>query len=162
MTDDITGSYGRAQRIPRDRYAARWPATLDSWVITAPIWHPLWSQYGLSLITLGDVPGVAAAHKTSPEMTHELMVMTIDPDSGPYDPDTNLTLRYLMPGNVAEQFVATDDQALTLIELCAQAVTNGVLCPETADAPDRIRASWRASIHQTLDHSRDPHHGRAN
>lgn len=163
--DELTGPYGTARRIPPANYQATSPATLDGWIITAPIWHPLWSQYMLAVITLAEVPGVRPAHKQRENVTHELMVMTLNPDHGPYDAaqvGEQGSLHYLTPGNVAEQFTATDDQARELAELTARAVVDGRLCPETADAPARIRAAWRRSIHQTIDHFRDPHHGHAN
>lgn len=160
-SDELTGSYGTARRVPRANYPDA-PATLDAWIITAPCWHPLWSQYLLSLITLADVPGVEAAHKERPDVTHQLIVMTLNPEHGPYDAATVACAGFLTPGNIGEQFTATDTQALALAALCARAVVDGVLVPETADAPDRIRAAWRQSIQQTLDHDRNSHHGHLN
>lgn len=166
MADEIKGKYGVGRRIPRDNYAEHSPATLDSWVIDAPMWHPLWSQYFLGVITLAPVPGVRPAHKDRPDATHELMVMTLNPERGPYDASAvgaPGSLGFLTPGNIAEQFrVAADDHAVELAGLCVKAVVIGLLSPETADAPELIREAWRQAIHTTLDHRRDPHHGRSN
>lgn len=162
--DELTGPYGTAARIPPASYAEVSPAALEGWIITAPCWHPLWSQYVLSAITLADVPGVPPARKLREGVTHELMVLALSPDHGPYDAakiGAPGSLRFLTPHNVAEQFTGTDDQARELAALCARAVVDGLLCPETADAPNRIRESWRVAIHQTIDHFRDPNHGRA-
>ncbi|GII88234.1 hypothetical protein Ssi03_62240 [Sphaerisporangium siamense] len=161
---EVTGPYGTANRVPRANYEQDSPAALDSWIITAPLWHPLWSQYRLLVITLAEVPGVPSATKHRPDVTHELMVLTLDPGHGPVQADQvrKGSLRYLTPGNVDEQFTTTDDKAVKLAELCVRAVVDGGLCPEAANAPDRIRAAWRQAIHQTLAHDRDPHHGRAN
>lgn len=158
--DEMTGPAGTAVRIPHASYPeAR--ATLDAWIITAPVWHPVWSQYALSLVTLDDIPGLPPAQKENPDVTHQVIVMTLNPEHGPYDARqlTGDSLHYLTPGNIGEQFTATDDQARSLAALCVRAVVDGRLIPETADAPDRIRAMWRQAIHQTLEHDRDPHHG---
>lgn len=155
----LTGTHGTAHRVPPAHYRADSPAGLDSWVITAPCWHPLWSQYSLSVITLADLPGVPPARKQDPSATHELLVVALNPDHGPYDAKTiTLTaggLFFLRPVNIAAQFTATDDQARDLAGLCARAVVDGLLNPETGDAPERIRAAWRWTIRRTLEH---PHH----
>lgn len=159
--DELTGPYGTARRIPRAAYSDSHPAGLDGWIITAPCWHPLWSQYNLGVVSLADIPGLPPAKLHRPGVTHELSVAALDPDHGPYDA-RNLPpggLRFLTPINIAEQFTTTDDQARRLAQRCARDVVYGVLIPETGDAPDRIRAAWRTSIHQTLDHAVDPHHG---
>ncbi|WP_181871608.1 hypothetical protein [Sphaerisporangium album] len=158
----ITGAYGTAHRIPPTNYQAHARAALDGWIITAPIWHPLWSQYTLSVVTLADIPGVPAANKQRPDVTHELLVAALNPEHGPVRAEDvqEGSLRLLTPVNIAEQVTTTDERAVQLAELCARAVVDGVLCPETLDAPDLIRTMWRTSIHQTFDHHRDPHHGR--
>lgn len=113
--DEQAGPYGSAVRIPHASYPEA-QTTLDAWIITAPVWHPVWSQYLLSLVTLADVPGVEPAQKESPEVTHQVIVMTLNPEHGPYDARhlTGDDLRYLTPGNIGQQFTATDDQARSL------------------------------------------------
>ncbi|MGW1039347.1 hypothetical protein [Streptomyces sp. NPDC002547] len=158
--DELSGPYGTAHRIPPANYTANL-AALDGWIITAPSWHPVWSQYLLDVISLDDTPGLPPARKYFPGATHELMVVVLNPDHGPYDARTFGApdgLSFLAPVNIGEQFTGTDEQARRLSFLSAQAVVAGLLCPETGDAPDRVRASWRASIHQTLTHNHDPHH----
>jgi hypothetical protein len=161
---ELTGPHGTALRIPRELYVTERSATCDAWIITAPAWHPLWSQYMLAAITLADVPGAPPAVKNHPNATHEIIVMAMDPTHGPYTPDnvTDGRDRYLTPGNIGEQFTATDEEAIDIAVLCVRAVLDGVLSPETADAPERIRAQWSQSIQRTVDHGRDPHHGGMN
>lgn len=162
--DHLTGPHGEAHRTPRTNYEAAAPATLASWIITAPGFHPLWDQYHLAVITLADLPGIPPAKKSRPGVTHELMVMALDPDQGTVHAAKvgAASLQYLRPGNIAEQFTATDDQARELAELAAQAVVDGRLNPETAEAPGLIRATWSHAIQDTIAHYRDPHHGQAN
>ncbi|MFJ9243784.1 hypothetical protein [Streptomyces sp. NPDC101776] len=158
---EFTGEYGTAHRVPASNYQAVSPAALDSWIITAPCWHPLWTQYALALVSLVHLPDVPAAQLHRPGMTHEISVMALNPEHGPYDARTLSAgrLRYLTPANVAEQFTTTDERARNLTQLCAQGVVDGRLCPETADAPERIRTYWRQTIRDTLGHDNDPHHG---
>lgn len=160
----LVGTHGTARRLADDSYRASHPAGLDSWILTGPRWHPVWYQYNLGLVSLADTPGLPPAKLQRPGVTHELTVVALDPDHGPYDarhlPDDGL--RFLTPVNIAEQVTTTDDHARELAFLCARAVVDGHLWPETGDAPDRIRAAWRSSIHQTLDHDRNPHHGHLN
>jgi hypothetical protein len=154
--DELTGSYGTARRIPRTNYDVQ--ATLDCWIITAPAWHPIWSQYALGLVSLADIPDLPPANRQRADVTHELHVVALNPEYGPYDARAIGTgdLRYLTPVNIAEQFVATDEQACQLAQLCVRGVVDGLLVPETADAPERVRAAWHSSIHKTLAH---PDHG---
>lgn len=154
--DTLTGGYGTAHRMPAHAYADR-PATLDCWIITADCWHPAWSQYMLGLVHLADTPGAPPAKKRAPDATHELLVVALNPEHGPYDAATARSdqLHHLTPVNIAEQFTATDEQALRITRLCARAVVDGRLTPETGDAPTQIRAWWHARIRDTLEH---PHH----
>ncbi|MEV0477517.1 hypothetical protein AB0I50_48175, partial [Streptomyces prunicolor] len=126
----------------------------------------IWDQYILGLVSLADLPNTPPPFRQRPGVTHELIVFALDPEQGPYEAATFNSLQLaeyvLTPVNVVEQFTCTDDQARRLAAQCASAVVNGILIPETGDAPDRIRAAWRQSIHQTLNHLLDPHHGRAN
>lgn len=162
MPVQIAGPHGTAGRVPAAHLTDN-PATLDAWIITAPGWHPLWGQYLLALLTLADVPGQPPAVRHRPGTTHELLVAALNPEQGPYDAATvtNTSLHLLTPVNIAEQVTTTDEQARQLPELCVRAVLDGVLNPETGDAPERIRAAWSRAVQQTLDHGRDPHHGRA-
>jgi hypothetical protein len=157
---EFTGPYGTAHRIPHANYHDQNPAALDAWIITADCWHPTWSQYLLAVVTLADIDGIPPANKRGTDVTHELLVIVLNPEHGPYDAATatTKTLQHLTPVNIAEQFTTTDDQARTLTELCARACVDGVLTPENGDAPDRIRAYWRSTIRQTLDHDHHQEH----
>lgn len=152
--DALAGEYGTARRIPHEKYAQANPAALDGWIITAPCWHPHWSQYRLGIVSLAAFPGLPPAKLQRPDVTHELTVTALDPRHGPYDaldlPADGL--HYLTPVNVGEQFTTTDEEARRLGFLCAKAVVDGLLIPETGDAPERLRAAWRWTIRRTLQH----------
>lgn len=160
----LVGTHGNARRLDRAAFHASHPAGLDSWILTGPRWHPIWYQYNLGVVSLADAPGLPPAKLQRPGVTHELTVFALNPEHGPLDarhlPEEPLP--FLTPVNIVEQVTTTDQRARELAFLCARAVVDGLLWPETGDAPDRVRAAWRSSIHQTLDHNSDPHHGRRN
>ncbi|MEH0547309.1 hypothetical protein QA802_30750 [Streptomyces sp. B21-105] len=162
--DLLAGTHGNARRLDADAYRDSHPAGLDTWIITGPRWHPVWYQYALSVVTLADHPELPPANRRHPDATHELTVFALNPEAGPLDarhlPDGPLP--FLTPVNVVEQITTTDARARELAFLCARAVVDGLLWPETGDAPDHVRAFWRSSIHKTLDHDQDPHHGQGN
>ncbi|MDX2551345.1 hypothetical protein [Streptomyces stelliscabiei] len=156
IPDTLTGRHGVAHRIPTARYREEHRATLDAWIITAERWHPNWSQYLLCALSLADIEGAPPAKKRTPDVTHELLVVVLNPDHGPYDarlvrPDH---LQHLTPVNVAEQFTATDDQARRIARLCTREVVDGRLTPETGDAPDHVRAWWHITIREALNNPR--------
>lgn len=161
---EVIGPYGKAGLIPAERYSN--PTTqIAGWVITAPAWHPLWSQYFLGVVSLADLPGVPPPVLHFPGATHEIMVIALDPDHGPYDAEVigeGHKLKWLLPGNICEQIIATDEIAREISEGLAHMVVQGLLCPETGDDPDGIRSQWRGTISRSLDHYLDPHHGRLN
>lgn len=158
--DEPTGPYGTAHRIPHANYHAQNPAALDAWIITADCWHPLWSQYLLAVVTLAEIEGIPPANKRGTDVTHELLVIVLNPEHGPHDAPTATTetLQHLTPVNIAEQFTATDDQARRIARLCTREVVDGRLTPETGDAPDHIRLRWHITIREALDNPRRQEH----
>jgi hypothetical protein len=145
------GPYGIADRVTEPLDAT--PATLAAWVVTAPTFHPMWSQYGLAVIHLRAEPGLPDPRITVPGATHEIMCVTLDPDH-----PAALPWRILTPVNIAQQITATDDEAVTLLALAARGIVNGHLEPEASNGPDRIRAVWAATLNHTLDHMRGGAH----
>jgi hypothetical protein len=155
------GGYGEAAAVPiPDRPDAA--ETVCTWLLTAPIYHPLWSQYALMVARLRDnVPGFPQPVRKFIGATHELLVVALNPDAGPQTVESLFatdSLRYLTPVNICEQFEATDDELRQLAWFAAWAVVNGGLCPETADAPTRIREGWLTALTKTLAHVRGEVH----
>lgn len=149
------GVCGDALRIPDDRLGSGF--TVACWIVTAPVFHPLWPQYSVSVVSLREHPEAVPPKLHRPGMTHELCVLALNPEHGPYGNDTRTEdLRYLTPVNIAEQFTATDEIAARLCQLSVRAVCDGLVSPETADAPERIRAQWRHMLEATLDHHVHP------
>lgn len=161
---EYRGMWGGASRLKIDpENHPRHHMTVDHWLITAPAYHLFWSQYDLYVISLADHPDYPPPHRQFPSATHELVVVALNPKEGPYTPEKlddfareGRGLPYLEPVNIVEQFEATDEEMRSLASLSAWGVVNGHLNPETADAPDAIRAQWGFSLRKTLAHIRDP------
>lgn len=161
-----TGPHGTAAQLPIPDMPAS-SQTLDHWLITAPIFHPLWSQYLLACQRLGDAPGFPRPHLQFPGATHELIVCTLDPDDGTHDLATltgyiesGKKVKPLQPINIVHQFTATDDEMRQLCWYAVWGVLNGHLNPETADAPAQIREFWLTAMTKTLAHIRGEAHAR--
>jgi hypothetical protein len=170
-----TGTYGIAQQIPiPDRPDTA--ETLDWWLITAPGWTPvltvnlagtLWSQWLLCVVRLrDDVPGFPPPVRQFLGATHELMVWSLDPRPGPRTverlaTDARATLQTLQPQNVVLQVEATDDEMREVTQLCAHAVVDGLMCPESwrvAGGNRELTRAWLASVTKTLAHVRGEVH----
>lgn len=195
MSKRYEGRAGWSDRVDYQP-AAEGDDTLDGWLMTAPGWHPVWSQFYLIVVRLrDDVPGLPPPVRRFPSATHELMVFALRPDVAPghaegtilpegalrsllapgepaYKPGTwpdaasflkfcmEQGVPYLEPVNIVEQFEATDAEMTDLARWIAKGVADGILCPETADAPERVRAGWRKALTETLEHVRTGgHHG---
>lgn len=165
MTDRIDGPHGHAERIPNGD-GPDWAETVCSWLLTAPWAHPLWSQYNLAVVRLRDgIPGFAPPKRQFPGATHELLVVALNPEHGPQDVKRMQEyaaagggMPCLTPVNIAHQLEGTDEEAAELAEFAAAAVAHAALCPETADAPEQVRADWKASLVKTLAHIRGEVH----
>lgn len=160
----VDGPYGAAEPVPVPAIPLA-AETVCTWLITSPIWHPLWSQYTLCVVRLRDgVPGFPPPIRKFAGATHELLVVALNPEQGTQTVASvdahqfDGRLPFLTPVNIAEQYIATDPEMLDLASLCAQGVTHGALCPETADAPERIRGSWLIATTKTLAHIRGEAH----
>lgn len=156
-----SGAYGLAQRasLPDIPRAAE---TVCHWLLTAPQYHPLWSQYVLCVVRLRDVPGFPPPHRQFDGATHEMLVVALNPEYGDVNvlqlADPDFRWHHLVPVNHAHQLEATDAEVEELADLAARAVVSGVLNPETADAPERIRHSWLTALTKTLAHIRGEEH----
>lgn len=165
------GPYGKAEAIPiPDRPDAA--ETLCQWLITAPMYHPMWTQYLLFVVRLrDDIPGFPPPERQFVGATHEMMLFALNPD--PEDTGTpmrhtpksllerienNKGLPYLTPINIAQQHEATDEEMERVAELSAWAVIQGLMEPETSNGAERIREHWLTSATKTLAHIRGEEH----
>jgi hypothetical protein len=109
-----------------------WTSGIGNWFIDAPGQSPAWRHYMLSAVHLRPIDGVKPAMLKEPGMTHEFMLMAMDPEKKP-DPQNPETWSYLRPHNLAEQVtVHNDATASKLLDLCATTVAEGRLWAEPA------------------------------
>jgi hypothetical protein len=157
--EPVQGALGEAAplAVPDDPTAAE---TVCLWLMTAPAYHPFWSQYLLIVVRLTDgLPGFPDPHHQFEGTTHELMVVALNPDHRQTVETANACLaggsmpHYLVPQNVVEQYIATDDEMRKLASLCAQGVVHGVLNPDTDG-----RSNWLPATTKTLAHIRGEIH----
>lgn len=135
------------------------------WLIEAPDYHPFWVSYCLSVIRLTDgLPGFDAPHHAFEGTTHEMMVVALNPDEGPFNKEKiegyyeNGGLPFLTPVNVCEQFVATDEEMRELAYLGARAICLGVMSPEPPFDSASHSKNWLVAMTKTLAHIRGEHH----
>jgi hypothetical protein len=158
----LEGPYGRGFRMDLpDR--PEMAETVCMWVVSSPVWHPLWAQYSIGVVRLRQgTPGFPDPVLKFVGATHELLVLALNPDFGPWNErnvvEADYALPYLTPVNIAEQYTATDDEMMVLAGLCVLGVLNGHLNPETSDAPTTIREAWLTSTVRTLAHIRGEAH----
>lgn len=158
--EPVQGQYGSAAplEVPDVPSAAE---TVCMWLLTAPGYHPFWSQYLLVVVRLtDDLPGFPTPQHAFEGTTHELIVLVLNPDGGEQTVESvngayaaGRTPPYLYPQNIGEQFIATDDEMRKVASLCSQGVVHGVLNPDTDG-----RAGWLPAITKTLAHVRGETH----
>lgn len=122
-----------------------------SYLIFAPQAHPLWSWHVMMGVALRDVPGVPEAHRHYAEAEYEMMIWALDPNHPPPDPRAWPLpggLHLLNPPDAVVQFHGTgDDGAAQVLELCAHAVADGVLVPDSDHA-----GAWLRTVKATAEH----------
>lgn len=130
-------------------------ATIRSWFFHCPGQSPAWEHYALHLIHLRDLPSVPPADKVSPEMTHELLLGALTPAKNPVAENME-TWAFLTPFNACEQFeVDSDEKAIEMTEMVAQAIVDGLLPAEPALSG--AREPWHTVIKNTAAHFRGEH-----
>jgi hypothetical protein len=150
---DFEGMAGRAWRIdirPEDRVQRDQDASLAGWHMHCPHAHPFWSWYMVTLIHLRDLPGMSKlATKNYPEASHEVVVMSLNPDHPLREPGrVQHPLNYLVPFDHVIQFDGTnDEQAVHVIELYVRACVDGHISPD-----QDYRQAWKDMMRRTIEH----------
>lgn len=158
---DFTGRLGKAWTlpvVPSMIVAPEQAATLALVFLDLPPVHPLWPRYLLCGIHLRDVKGQSKPPtKRTPNATHELMLIALNPEKGEYTPE-NVSEKllaggcYLTPINIVEQVEdLTDAQFLELVPLITRALCDGFLAAEPDDY-NGARQFWKISLNRTCSH----------
>jgi len=128
--------------------SARQHAGLAHWLIQGPF-HPHWNRWQLVVIHLRDVPGMPAAVKDTPNMTHEFQIVSVDPSQPEIDPDAPSNIKILAPPDSIVQFEATDDEAVKVAEMAINGIVAGKVSPDSD-----YREWWKQSVPNTVLHLR--------
>lgn len=127
-------------------------ASIAAWLINGP-YHPFWRWWQLAIVHLRPIEGVkpAAIHRDG--ASHEIMILSIDPNHPPDIDELEQGeghLRYLTPPDLVHQVVGlTDEQACELVDLMIGPILDGQL------SPDRdFRSRWEPILETTAEHLR--------
>lgn len=128
--------------------------TIAAYVVFAPLAHPWWSWHTMSIVHLRPWPGDPVkpdADLRDPTMTHEVMVLAIDPQhQDKLALDDADTWKFLLPPDVVVQVSLPDDAAAgKMMELVARAVADGMLVPDSD-----YRERWDRTLANTAEHVR--------
>lgn len=155
------GPFGTAERIGFDRELPQAAQTLDYWLITAPVYHPVWSQYVLACVRLDDgVPGFGPPKRQFPGATHEGAGRRTQPGTRPADPDapvepivallseaTGTALVFLHAGGEG----LGSQKSMDLADLVIQALRHDEECHQGEGAGADIEQGWRCEHCQSID-----------
>lgn len=120
-------------------------ASLTQWLIKGPF-HPAWEYWVLGVISLEDIPGAPPAKKKYPEAEYEFMIVSIDPDCYPPDPDVAEGLKFLHPIDLVYHFDGvTEGQAMEIASLAVQAICDGRISPD-----QDFRSAWERTLDATV------------
>lgn len=158
---DLKGIAGRAWIIakPDPPTSPDHAATLEMYLLDVPGAHAFWHRWALYVIHLRELPGqTRPAHITLPGATHELMIVSIDPDWSPDFAKRSLGFEdgvpFLTPPDVVQQFIVRDDaDARQLAGLCVRCIVDGRLSPD-----QDWRRVWAGTIATTAAHIREGRH----
>ena len=164
------GPYGKAEVIPIPDVPES-AETVCQWLVTAPAYHPMWSQYLVYVVRLRDgIPGFPDPVRDFEGATHELCCFSLNPMDDQNQPvihtpasildriENKKGLPYLTPVNVVQQHEATDAEMERLAELSCWSIIHGFLEPEATNGAERIRMNWLGSATKTLAHMRGEEH----
>jgi hypothetical protein len=168
----IAGPFGKADELPLND-GPNFAATVCHYLVTAPIFHPAWSQYNFHILRLTpNLPGLPEPHLQFTGATHEIGIVALDPSEGPQTYESMIEfctpdhrnfgkMPWLSPVNIACQIITRDEgELLKLAPHLMRAIVIKGVSPETSDAPDLVRRYWHQMIEQGLAHMRGEHKGR--
>ena len=157
----LSGVAGRAWQVRMlplgEREKRDHDGCVSAWIINAPGAHPFWSYWIMSIVHLRQIPGAPPAKFQFPGATHELQIVTLNPEHAlpSLDAGRGWQPHFLTPLDVVQQFeVANDAIAAELGEMAIRAIVDGRASPD-----QDYRSWWRGSIAATAAHYRSGKHG---
>lgn len=130
-------------------------ATLATFLIESPegMFHAFWNRWALNVVHLRDIPGVKPATIYELGATHEIMIVSINPDQPKIDPDAGQKIDWMSPPDVVQQFqVDNDRQAVRVGEMMIEAIVKGLASPDVD-----YRSFWKRQIPQLAAHAKGEH-----
>ena len=118
--------------------------TIGMWLITSKDFHPFWNQWAVVCSTLAGECRGELAKKMDDSVTHEIVVMAIDPEFPvTFDwVEGGGGLHFLMPPDQVIQVTAENDAAARkLIEIPITMLENGQLSPDSD-----YRKAWEIAL----------------
>lgn len=168
------GPYGLAVELPI-RDSPEFSETVCYWLVTGEKFHPLWTQWLLTVARLREVEGLPPVNYQFEGATHEFLITSLNPEYGDKDitlpsgspgkqwsgPEAFMDfavregLPYLTPIDVSIQFEGTDDEMSTMAIYACKAIVHGQLSPD-----QDFRREWKTSLVKTLAHIRGEEHAK--
>lgn len=107
--------------------------TVAAYLIESNGFHPMWNQWIASCITLKDFEGEEKAIKQTPDKTHEISVLAINPDS-PIKPDIgdgDVIITLSPPDQVIQITAASDEEAKEKLDMAIELIKVAKLSPDS-------------------------------
>lgn len=144
---DLEGPCGKAWIVKSNPGT---PAVVAKWIIYRPGAHAFWSYWLVSAITLQDLPNIPPAKIVVPGATHEIIVMSMNPDFEP-NPDSLEDFHLLDPSDLIHQLAGLSDvDASRVVELYVKTVITGGASPDSD-----FRSWWKPILDKTAEHFRE-------
>ena len=143
---DYAGPAARAWTVTDPDLGRPPSSAVGIWLIEATSAHLVWNYRLVSIAHLREHRDLPQPVLTREGATHELVIVSLDPDhDNTVDPTDLTTMKILTPVDVAQQLVLPDDNAaFTLGTLAVQLCVEGRLVPDSD-----FRTTWqRWLLHQ--------------
>lgn len=153
---DVCGTAHRVARELEEGDPPDWSASLACWFLNVPQQSPVWDCYLFDVIHLRDIEGVSPATIRVPGVTHQVLLIALNPEREP-KPDDPHSWQMLTPINVSEQIELPGDEAAAEVgEQCVKAVLAGTL-PAEPPLGGAVEP-WRTALLKTAAHARGEEH----
>lgn len=149
---DKVGSMAKAWRSRVRPTRPEHEASIAAWFVQGPF-HPFWSWWLISAVSLRDIPGAEPAKKRYPEAEWEIMILSLDPNFYPPSLDA-APQHFLTPPDLVYQFDGiAENQVEEVVELMIEAMINGRISPD-----QDYRGVWERSLRETVRHYKEGKH----
>jgi hypothetical protein len=151
---DKEGAVARAWKSPitSDEHAAH----IATWFVNGPF-HPHWNWWVISSVDLINRPGIQDAVLDYPEAEYEILVLSLNPEDGVPDVDTNESgaLSFLTPPDLKFQCHGVSREVVAeVVEQMVDKIVAGQMSPDSDFA-----RHWTGRLETTITHYKEGRHG---